>query len=206
MGKKRIAEISVVIGLIIAVTFSVADFGIACASVRNNVVRLHILANSDSETDQSIKLAVRDALLRCGNTVFNGCVTKDNAEDIIYNEKEKLVEIANNVLKTNGYDYKAEIYLVEEYYETRSYENYTMPAGEYLSLKVVLGEGKGHNWWCVMFPPLCLPAAQADTSIDVLFTEDGATVIKSNPAYDVRFRLVELYEEIRIKFTDIFKG
>ena len=116
MTKRRIAEISLVFGVIVSLVFSFAGFGRACESVRGDVVRLHILANSDSDADQKIKLAVRDALLQCGSDVFNGCVTKENAADIIYNEKENLIEIADEVLKTNGFEYGADIFLVEEYY------------------------------------------------------------------------------------------
>ena len=123
--------------------------------MRKSIVRLHILANSDSAEDQAVKLIVRDTLLDCGGELFSGKVNVDNATDILNREKEKLTSIVNNTLSEQGFGYNAEIILVKEYFTTRVYENFTLPAGEYLALKVVLGKAEGHNWWCVMYPPLC---------------------------------------------------
>lgn len=197
MKKLRIIEASVAIGLVIAVISSVVSFGLDCGEVRNNVVRLHILANSDRDEDQQVKLIVRDALLNCGKELFSGSATKDNAEEILNDQKDELIEIANNALKENGFDYKAQIYLAEEYFTTRSYENFTLPAGEYLALKVILGEGVGHNWWCVMFPPLCLPAASDNKELNAVFSNDGAEIVQSYGEYEMRFKVVELFESIK---------
>ncbi len=200
MKKLRIAEISVAFALVIAVVFSVIGFGKECEDIRSDVVRLHILANSDSEADQQVKLAVRDALLNGGKELFNGTVNKDSAEYMLEVQKDELIRIADNVLKENGFDYTAQIYLTEEYFTTRTYENFTLPAGEYLALKVVLGSGEGHNWWCVMFPPLCLPAASENADIDAVFGEDGADIIQSGAKYEIRFKIVEIIESIKSHF------
>lgn len=200
MKKLRIAEISVAFALVIAVVFSVIGFGRECEDIRSDVVRLHILANSDSEADQRVKLAVRDALLNGGKELFNGTVNKDSAEYMLEVQKDELIRIADNVLKENGFDYTAQIYLTEEYFTTRTYENFTLPAGEYLALKVVLGNGEGHNWWCVMFPPLCLPAASENADIDAVFGEDGADIIQSGAKYEIRFKIVEIIESIKSHF------
>lgn len=200
MKKYQMAEISVAIGLIVSIIFSVIGFGAECKEIRNNVIRLHILANSDSAADQQVKLAVRDALLNCGSEIFGGAVNIDNAEDCLEREKQILTETANKVLAENGFEYKAEIFLTEEYFQTREYENYTLPAGEYLALKVILGNGKGHNWWCVMFPPLCIPAAAKRADTEIILGKNGAEII-SNPAkYEMRFKIVEIIEELKIKF------
>lgn len=200
MKKLRIAEISVAFALVIAVVFSVIGFGKECEAIRSDVVRLHILANSDSEADQRVKLAVRDALLNGGKELFNGTVNKDSAEYMLEVQKDELIRIADNVLKENGFDYTAQIYLTEEYFTTRTYENFTLPAGEYLALKVVLGNGEGHNWWCVMFPPLCLPAASENADIDAVFGKDGADIIQSGAKYEIRFKIVEIIESIKSHF------
>lgn len=194
-------EISVALGLVISLIVSIAGFGAECKNIREDVVRLHILANSDSEADQSVKLAVRDALLECGAEIFSGTLDKNNAAEHLEAEKEKLIETANRVLKENGFDYETQVCLIKEYFNTRVYEDFTMPAGEYLSLKVVLGEGKGHNWWCVMFPPLCLPAATEQTDINAVFSENGARIIRGNGNYEIRFKIVEIIESLinRIK-------
>ncbi len=200
MKRKHRIEISIVTGLVVALIFSVVGFGTDCEQVRNNVVRLHILADSDCDADQNVKLLVRDALLESGADMFSGSVDVDSAAEALENEKEELVRVAENVLRENGFNYGVNINLEKEYYTTRSYDNYTLPAGEYLSLKVILGKGEGHNWWCVMFPPLCLPAASPSADIDAILGAEGAELIKSNPRYEVRFKIVEIYENIKNRF------
>lgn len=205
MKKSRMIEISLAFALIVAVIFSVVGFEKECENIRNDVVRLHILANSDSEKDQQVKLAVRDALLNSGKDMFNGTVNVDNAEKCLKNQEQELIRIANEVLSANGFNYKAQVYLTEEYFTTRAYEDFTLPAGEYLALKVILGSGEGHNWWCVMFPPLCLPAASENTDIDAVFSENGAEIVQSAAKYEIRFKIVEIIESIKYKFSSVIK-
>lgn len=200
MKKSHKIEISIAIGLVIAIVCSLVGFGSDCKDVRNNVVRLHILADSDCDADQRVKLLVRDALLESGAEIFSGTASADNASKSLEKEKAKLIEVAETVLRENGFDYGVTINLEREYYATRTYENYTLPAGEYLSLKVVLGKGEGHNWWCVMFPPLCLPAASASADIDAILGADGAKLIQSNPKYEMRFKIVEVFENVKSWF------
>ena len=197
MKKSHKLEISIAIGLVIAIVCSLVGFGSDCNDVRNNVVRLHILADSDCDADQRVKLLVRDALLESGAEIFSGIASVDTASASLAKEKDKLINIAENVLNENGLDYGVTINLEREYYTTRTYENYTLPAGEYLSLKVVLGKGEGHNWWCVMFPPLCLPAASASADIDAVLGAEGAKIIQSNPKYEMRFKIVEVFETVK---------
>lgn len=205
MKKSRMAEISVAFGLIVAVVFSFADFSAECESIRQDVVRLHILANSDSDEDQQIKLAVRDALFNSGKEIFNGIVNVENAEQCLESQKQELIEVADKVLAENGFNYKTQIYLTEEYFSTRTYEDFTLPAGEYLALKVVLGNGEGHNWWCVMFPPLCLPAASENADIDAVFGENGAEIVKGNSKYEMRFKIVEIFESLKYKLSTVIQ-
>lgn len=199
MKKSCIVEISLVIALIVSVLLPCFSFASDCRDIRNDVLRLHILANSDSEEDQNVKLMVRDALLSSGDELFEGEINKLNAEKKLSDCKSVLVETANRILKENGFSYTADIYISEEYFTTRSYEEYTLPAGEYTALKVVLGEGKGHNWWCVMFPPLCLPAATDDAQTDLILGTEGSKIIQSNPKYEIRFKIIELLEELKYK-------
>lgn len=199
MKKLHIIEASIAIALMFTVVLSIVNFGFECSEIRSDVIRLHILANSDSEEDQQVKIIVRDVLLNCGKELFSGNITKGNAEEVLNKQKDELIKIANKTLAENGFNYKAQIYLTEEYFTTRSYENFTLPAGEYLALKVVLGEGGGHNWWCVMFPPLCLPAASGNTELDAVVDEDGAKIIQNYDEYEMRFKVVELFESIKNK-------
>ena len=200
MKKRQMIEISVALGLVLSMIFSVIGFGAQCNEIRDNVIRLHILANSDSDEDQNVKLLVRDALLSCGSEIFSGAVDVNNAKRCLENEKEFLIKTANEVLAENGFDYTADIFLEKEYFITREYENYTLPAGEYLALKVILGKGEGHNWWCVMFPPLCLPAATSQTNTEIILGTNGADIISSSAKYEMKFKIVEIFEELKIRF------
>ena len=182
--------------------FSCTYFAGSAKSVRDDVVRLHILANSDSEIDQAVKLKVRDALLKKNTSLLTKGVNTDNAPLYFEVSKDELLETAQTVLKENGFDYGAVITLEKEYFETREYGKLTFPAGEYTALKVVLGEGKGHNWWCVMFPPLCVPAAdgiETDENTADYLTENGEKIVSGGNKFVVKFKLLELYEELKYK-------
>lgn len=203
MRKLHMAEISVAIALIVSFVFSVCSFGTECNKIRENVLRLHILANSDSIEDQNVKLLVRDALLESGGELFKGTVNTENAEIIINNNRNQMVEMINDILKSNGFNYKATVLLTDEYFETRRYENFTLPAGRYKAIKVVLGKGEGHNWWCVMFPPLCLPAASENAELDAVFTENETKIIKNENKYIIQFKIVELFERFKCNICQI---
>lgn len=181
--------------------FSLTAFACAADSIQNSVVRLHILANSDSQRDQNVKIQVRDALLNENTRLLSEGVSRENAYAYFSQSKDRLTEIANSTLHKAGFSYNAKITLEEEFYETRQYGALTFPAGEYLSLKVVLGEGEGHNWWCVMFPPMCVPAAD-DVSADGKTAEEYLTqseneLINGGSKYVMKFKILELYEELR---------
>ena len=185
---------------VVAAVFSVVSFASGCAEVRHDVLRLHVVGASDSEFDQSLKLKVRDAVLEKGGELFDGTVTADEAEKIITPRIDELKAVAEEVLKENGCDYKADITVGEEYFTTRCYEEFTMPAGVYTAVRVNIGSAEGKNWWCVMFPPLCLPAASADA--DAFFTDEEMKIVSSSPRYEPRFKIVEIYESIKNKIVN----
>lgn len=193
------AEIAIIMAVIIAFIFSVTTFAETCTGIRESVLRLHVIANSDSEEDQALKLKVRDAVLEAGNEIFDGSVTRDEAKAKIEPNIDKLEEAARKVITENGYDYPVEITVSEEYFSTRTYEEFTLPAGQYMAVRVVIGTGGGHNWWCIMFPPLCLPAASEETSIDCVLTEKEVKLIEKSPEYEPRFKIIEIYEKIMSK-------
>ncbi len=200
MKKFKLFEISLLIGFVLTIVFSISSFAETCKEIRGDVLRLHVLANSDSEEDQQLKLKVRDAILSAGKNIFDGSVTKENAEHKIEEEKEALLEAAKKVIKENGFDYDVEITVTEEFFTTRTYENVTLPAGKYKAVRVLIGESIGQNWWCVMFPPLCIPAALPD--INLFFTEDEVKLIESDPKYEMRFKIVEIYESLKNRFDN----
>lgn len=142
--------------IIAACLFSVGSFAEECRNIRRDVLRLHVVADSDSETDQKLKLLVRDEVLRKGGELFDGTLTADEAEREISPKTDELKAAAESVLRQNGCDNSVEITVGEEYFATRCYEDFTMPAGVYTAVRVNIGCAEGQNWWCVMFPPLCI--------------------------------------------------
>ena len=163
-----------------------------CRDIRSDVLRLHVIANSDTDIDQDVKLKVRDAVLTKGAEIFDGSVNVKNAKEKLTPELEKLEKEADSVLNENGLGYGAKVKLTDEYFPVREYENFTLPSGRYMSLTVTLGSGEGHNWWCIMFPPLCLPAASApltDDEVRQLTAELGEDFDSSRP--QVRFAIYE---------------
>lgn len=190
-------EISILIALIIANTFSFVGFSKQCDEIRNKVLRMHVIANSDEEYDQELKLKVRDAVLREGRELFDGSLTADDAEEKIVPNIDRLENVALKTIRDEGYDYKVKIYVANEFFKTRVYDNsVTLPAGEYTAVKVVIGEGKGKNWWCVMFPPMCLPAVNNDTGIHDVLNSDELNIVNNGQRYSFKFKILEICEDL----------
>ncbi len=190
-------EISILIALIIANTFSFVGFSKQCDEIRNKVLRMHVIANSDEEYDQELKLKVRDAVLREGRELFDGSLTADDAEEKIVPNIDRLENVALKTIRDEGYNYKVKIYVANEFFKTRVYDNsVTLPAGEYTAVKVVIGEGKGKNWWCVMFPPMCLPAVNNDTGIHDVLNSDELNIVNNGQRYSFKFKILEICEDL----------
>ena len=124
-------------------------------TLSENCIRIHIRANSNDSEDQAVKLKVRDAITAYLTTLLEGCKTKRDAFNLLNTNKENLIEIANSTLKQSDFAYKSRVRLTNEYFPDREYDGYIFPAGNYDALIIELGSGKGDNWWCVAFPPLC---------------------------------------------------
>ena len=193
-GKIRI---SIAIGIVPAVIFSICSFAKTSEEIRSDVLRLHVIANSDSSVDQNLKLRLRDYILEEGEDIFDGSVNVENAVKKIEPKLAELEKSAETFVKNAGFDYDVKITLSNEYFTTRTYESVTLPAGKYLALRVVIGSGEGHNWWCVMFPPMCVPAADKKDEIENVFTDKEIKLVESKPKYEPRFKVVEIYEQIR---------
>jgi stage II sporulation protein R len=181
-----------------AFLWSLLGFQARCAGIRGQVLRLHVIANSDSARDQRAKFYVRDKLLQAGAELFDGSIDAASAEAEITPRLNELEARARAALRELGLDYPVRAAVGEAYFNTRTYEEagVTLPAGRYRALRVSLGEGAGENWWCVMFPPLCLPAARARgaAALDAVLTGGQLRLVKSNPKYEIRFKIVELWE------------
>ena len=192
-SKVKAFSVALACGLVFSCLASMAGFGAACDNIRGDVLRVHIRANSDSTQDQHLKLLVRDALVAESEDVFKGCASKEEALACLADNKERLLSAAQKTLAQNGADYSVKLNIRKENFETRVYENFTLPAGEYDALCVELGSAKGQNWWCVIFPTLCVGAASASES----FSASEAEIITSGEKYKVKFKAIEIFEDIR---------
>ncbi len=189
-------EVSILIAVILCVLGNITAFSQECDSIRSKMLRMHVVANSDSSDDQELKLKVRDAVLEKGKELFDGSLTAENAQKMLIPHIAELEAAAVSVIEKEGYDYSVRITIQKEYFSTRTYDNsVTLPAGEYMAVKVIIGEGKGQNWWCVMFPPMCLPSASAECELSDVLSEDEEEIVTDQSKYHFQFKLVELYEE-----------
>lgn len=161
-------------------------------SISDQMIRLHVLAVSDSEEEQAVKLEVRDAVLEELRPALADCQGKADATETL-NATLKSVEAA---AKSKAGNRDVTVTLSEEYYPTRVYDGFSLPAGQYTSLRVVLGEGQGHNWWCVVYPPLCVTAAEASQQAIETLNADTAQIITESDGYVVKFKILELWGEL----------
>lgn len=198
---KRALEWSVLFGLLCAVFWSFADFNVSCEELRHNVLRLHIVANSDTAEDQELKLKIRDRILSESGNLFEKDTDLASALETCQNSLDKLEEIANEVIKENGFNYTAEVEIGTAFFENREYEDFTLPAGNYESLIINVGKAEGKNWWCVIFPQVCIPAAGEARLSDSV--GNGGVEVAENPQnYELRFKTVEIYESIKHFFEN----
>lgn len=170
------------------------------SEIYDTVVRLHVIANSDSEEDQALKLKVRDRVLEVVSPAVKDCKTQAEAIAAIGEIREEIESAARAVIIKENFDYSVSVAITNEYYPTKSYESCAFPEGEYVSLQVRIGESAGENWWCCLFPPLCLSAAGGDCKeeneeafISVGLTDDQYKVITETGTlkYKARFKILE---------------
>ena len=166
----------------------------------NSVIRLHVIAASDSDSDQALKLKVRDAVLSGLSTLSEGCSSKSEAEEKLASQLDEIRAVALETLAAEGCDCHVSVSLGKEQYPQKSYDGVCFPAGEYTSLRIVIGEGEGKNWWCVLFPQLCLAGAK---NAEAAFVEVGLTpeqyrVITETdePKYKLRFKIIDIIGEM----------
>lgn len=165
-------------------------------NVFDSTVRLRVVANSDSDRDQRLKLAVRDGIIGKAEELFDGCVSVADAEMRIEQNKYFLQREAMKILRKNGCYFPVTVYLTEEDVPVRRYSDFTFPAGVYKTLRIDIGKASGQNWWCVMYPPLCLSAATGDVYAETAvfknhgFTDKQIAELKK-PKKKVRFALID---------------
>ena len=193
---KRKIHLSICFGLVCAIMLSMSHFSAACDDLRQNVLRLHIIANSDSDADQELKIKIRDEILVQTDGLFTESQDLEAAQNTVEGNLCTFEQIANAVIKENGFNYCAKASFGTSEFSTRYYDDFTLPAGEYKSLIITLGEGNGKNWWCVVYPTVCIPAAIKGELNDTV-TDESAQIAKGGKRYVMRFKTVEIYEKIK---------
>ena len=189
----RIWEIAAFVFIIVLIASGV-DAMRTQESLSEKVVRLHVLANSDAEEDQALKLDVRDAVLKYAEPLLEGAADRNEAEAVLRGRLLELEETASEVIRSAGYSYSVTVELSKTDFPTREYHSFSLPAGEYLALRVLIGEAEGQNWWCVVFPPLC-SAVAADFG-DTCFSEkEIAFITEDTTEYQIKFKIIELLTE-----------
>jgi len=204
MDRKNVLR-AVAAGFILTVVFSMMPFFAACENISNDVLRLHVLANSDSEQDQQLKLSVRDAVLEESAKWYRKAEDFEAANSAVCTHIGSIQKAAQDVVRQAGRDDDVTVQVTDMYFTTRDYEDFSLPAGKYRTLRVTIGEGEGKNWWCIVYPSLCLPAAgdNADPKSNGPLTalpETEEEIISNPGEYQVRFKVVEWYEAVKSLF------
>lgn len=191
-------EVSILLALLLAIiTANMTAFAGECADIRDNAIRLHILANSDSHEDQALKLQVRDRILAETPELFSQVHSFGDAQGRVAEYLPQLIRTAEDEIRCQGYGYPVSGKLVRMYFDTREYDGRILPAGMYDAVRIEIGAGEGKNWWCVLFPPLCVPAAYDPAEDPDGICADGISGIETlSLQYEPKFAVVELFEKL----------
>ncbi|MEG1311361.1 MAG: stage II sporulation protein R [Romboutsia sp.] len=177
-------------------------------SYKEKLIRFHVIANSDSDEDQELKLKVRDAIIQYLQPKLSKSSSIGESEEIIKNEYKKMEEISKNIIEENGYTYDVKVGIEYTNFPTKQYSNIVLPAGEYKALKIVIGQGQGKNWWCVMFPPLCFVNEEngvidkaTDKKLKKVLTKEEYELItqrdkNETSRVEVKFKIVEILDKL----------
>ena len=200
--------ISIISIMTISISGEVKKISTASEDYKDKLIRFHVIANSDSEEDQNLKLKVRDAIINYLQPKLLESESIEESELIIKKEYDELEKISKNIILENGYDYDVKVGIDYSKLPTKQYSNVVLPAGEYKALRIIIGEGKGKNWWCVMFPPLCFVDEQkgiidkdTDDKLREVLTEEEYELISQKTSKQVdrvqiKFKIVEIIQDI----------
>ncbi len=172
-------------------------------TLQNDLVRLHVVANSDTQEDQAVKLQVRDAVIDLLQDAMADLPSAQEAKDYIASQLPQIEAKANEVLAQAGFTQRATVSMEKETFPTREYDTFSLPAGVYNALRITIGEGDGQNWWCVLFPSLCVPASSAGfeeaAEVSGFSDELSHTLTQTDSGYTIRFRLLDWLGELQNK-------
>lgn len=191
-------EICLFIGLITAIICCFCGLVNNAQGLSNKIIRLHILANSDSKADQKLKIDLKDAVLKKFN--FDECSNNiPLAKQKISKQLNKIRKYSNNFIKSKGYNYPVNVKIEEKSsFNTRNYGDFSLPAGNYQALKIEIGNAKGHNWWCVFVPSMCVPAASnAKQKIESVLNNNENNLINKGSKTEIRFAALECFQNLK---------
>lgn len=190
-------EKALVVGFLLTFLLNFTGFANNCDNLSSKVLRLHILANSDSEVDQALKIKVRDKIIESSGDFLDGATDKISAQNLTAKNLENIKKIAQTEVEKQGFSYPVQVEVTEMYFPTRKYDSTTFPAGRYDALRVLIGEGAGKNWWCVIFPQMCLGSAKNSATTDTLLSGSEKDITSGGEKYEVRFKVVEWFYALK---------
>lgn len=208
--EKNILLLSIFIGTFITLLFMLATKSYSYniqKGIADEVIRLHVLANSDEDYDQQLKIKVKDGIVKMLENELHNSMSKDETRIILLQNLDKIEDKAKEIIEENGYNYNVSAKITFDDFPTKQYGDVVLPAGEYEALKVEIGEAKGKNWWCVMFPPLCfvdasvkeVPKEDKDMLKSVLTDTEYDIVTKADNENDIpikiKFKIVEMWQK-----------
>lgn len=203
MSKKFIIQAALLIGFITAVFCEgICAFAESRRGITEDVFRLHVIANSDSDEDQALKLRVRNAVLEASADIFSGAISADDAKHLSEENLQLFEAAAAAEIAASGYDYPVRCEVGTVHFDRRVYGSAELPEGDYSALRVIIGEGDGKNWWCVMFPALCLPAVTNTDEVLSLAAENGVIsteeleLMQDPENYEVKFYFAEVIKKL----------
>lgn len=201
--KFNIYEKSLFLGLIFSILFSFINFSAKCNKISEKMFRLHIIANSDSEEDQYLKIKIRDDIINYfSNKNFKSL--KD-AQEYAFKNIDNIKKICKNRIEDEHFNYDVRIEICKNEFRNRKYDSLVIPAGTYESLRIIIGKGDGKNWWCVLFPQMCIPAAE-DCSVnpDYDLFDDERNIIENEEKYKIEFKIIDIFQSIHETILNLF--
>lgn len=203
MSKKIMFEIALLAGFLFSVfAEELCAYAESKDELTQDVFRLHVIANSDSDEDQSLKIRVRDAVLEAGGDIFSGADSAEAAKRLAEDNIELFETAARDRIAAEGYDYPVRCEVEKTHFDKRVYGTAELPEGDYCALRVIIGDGGGKNWWCVMFPTLCLPAVTNTDEMlfqaqqDGIITTEELELMQNPENYEIRFYFAELFQKL----------
>lgn len=184
-------ELSLLVAMFITLTYSAFATN-STEQLSSKIIRFHVLANSDTDFDQQLKITVKDEVFEYISLLTANCSSNEEAYSIIFDNLEEINSLSSEIIRENGFNYNSSTILQYEYYPTTNYVDFSLPSGYYNGLKIEIGQAQGQNWWCVLFPPLC-----NQTAYDTKNLNSSEIEFISSENYEFRFKFIDTFSQIK---------